>query len=102
MIYDLNGNPISSFTTAIDSGAVQVYTIRIDCRTGYSLFADAVASLTVEAKRTADADYTDIEASPIDLSAWDGTTQEFQVRLTAASVSAVTRRAFSLRVGHIA
>lgn len=96
-IRDTNGDPIEMFSTSIQASSVQTYTVKIDCETDYELVADAVSDLTVEAKRTADVSWINIETTPIDLSAWNGTLQEFQVRVTAANSPGV-ERAFSVRV----
>ena len=96
-IRDTNGDPIEMFSTSIQASSVQTYTVKIDCETDYELVADAVSDLTVEAKRTADASWVNIETTPIDLSAWDGTQQEFQIRVSAANSPGV-ERVFSVRV----
>lgn len=101
MIFDQDGNPISSFSTLIESGDVQTYNLRVECRAGYSFYAEVVSDLTLEAKRTLDSSWVDIETTPIDLSPWDGTTQNFQFRVTAGTVTELFRKAFSLRVAHI-
>lgn len=97
MIRDTNGNPVGTFATSIQASASQTYTVKIDCESDYELAADAVSDLTVEAKRTADVSWINIETTPIDLSAWNGTLQEFQIRVTAANSPGV-ERAFSVRV----
>lgn len=101
MIYDLDNNPISSHTFSIPSGDDPILEIRIDCVDGYSLFSDAVGNIAVEARKSGDVGWTNIETTPIDLSADNGTRHTFEVRLTAAVVTAITRRSFSLRVEHL-
>lgn len=99
MIRDADGNPVSSFSTSMRTGDVAAYTLVLDCESGYEFFADAVTDLAVEAKRSADASWVDIETTPIDLTPWAGTQQPFDVRLTASGSGSV-RRAFALRVEH--
>lgn len=98
MIRDADGNPVSSFSTSMTVSTSQTYTVLVDCETDYELSSDVVAGLTVEAKRTADASWTDIESTPIDLTPWAGTQQEFLVRVTAGATP--THTAFSLYVEH--
>lgn len=92
---------LGSYTRTIDEGEELVFTIPVECSDDLFLRVDPspVADLTVEAYRVVGSGpetYTDLETTPIDLSPWDGTTQEFQIRITAGSVSSVTRRQFDL------
>lgn len=97
-IFDLDDNPISSFAMAIDSAGVATLQIRVECRTGYKLRCETVADLAVEAKRHVDSSYINLETTPIDLSAYDGSRQNFDVRLTASTVSVLTRENFKITV----
>jgi hypothetical protein len=87
---------ISSTSNSIASGAVQTYTIPVDCADGRVLTLDPrpIADLTIEAKRSADSVWVDFETTDIDLSPWDGTTQDFDIRVTAGAVSVLTNRQF--------
>lgn len=98
MIYDLNDNPISSYTMSVYSGAAPVLQLRADCKAGYSLSCDTVADLAVEARKLGDTPWINIETTPIDLAAYDGTRQTFEIRLTAAVVTAIKARNFRIRV----
>lgn len=98
MIFDTADNPISSFSMSIESAAVQTLTLRIECRTSYFLSCETVADLAVEGRKAGDVTWINLETTPIDLSAYNGTRQNFEIRLTAASVAAIQRRDFSIRV----
>jgi hypothetical protein len=98
MIYDLDDNPISSFSMSVGSGDDSVLQLKADCVAGYELRSDEVAGITVDARRQGDASWIAIETTPIDLSQWAGSRQIFEVRLTASSVAAVMRRRLGIRV----
>lgn len=93
-------NPVGSFTFSMEAGGTATLTVQIDCRTDYQLRSDGVSFLTVEARKVGDVSWVNIETGEIDLSAFDATRQAFEIRLTAAAVSEVTRRSFSIHVEH--
>ncbi|MGB4823334.1 MAG: hypothetical protein WBP82_00325 [Leuconostoc mesenteroides] len=74
------------------------FAFRIDCETGKALSADVTADILVEAKHYLSGTWVNIETGEIDLSPWDGSRQSFDGRITAAAVSALTRRTFNLKV----
>jgi hypothetical protein len=98
MIYDTDDNPISSYSMSVSSGAAPVLQIRADCKTGYSLSCETVADLAVEARKLGDTVWINIETTPISLAAYDGTRQTFEIRMTAAVVTAIQTRNFKIRV----
>lgn len=99
MIFDLEDNPVQSFPFSIESGEVKLFYLKIECRQNYFLRVSDVTDLTVEGRKSGDADWTDIEADAIDLSPDDGTRQNFEIRMTAAEVSTIQSRNFKLTVG---
>lgn len=98
MIYDTEDNPLSYFPLHLSSGETQTFTMRVECRTGYFLRSEAVAGLTVSARRVEDATWINIETDAIDLSPWAGTRQNFEIRLVADTVTEAARRNFKLTV----
>lgn len=98
MIYDLDDNPLSSFTMSIESGSAPVLQLKLDCKTDYEFFADVVSAIAVDARKQGDLAWTNIETTPIDLSPYSGLREIFEVRLTADIVTAINRRSFALKV----
>lgn len=96
MIYDIEDNPIASYLTNLDASGIFQCKIRVNCRTGLSLASESVSDLLVEAKHEDDSSWVNLETTPIDLTAFDGTRQNFDVRLTAAAVSVRTTRNFRI------
>lgn len=96
MIFDLDDNPIFAFPLSVIAGQTQILPIRIECRTNYFLRSEAVSGLSVSARKTGDADWIDIEAAAIDLSAWNGTRQNFEIRLVADLTTG--RKIFNIKV----
>ena len=88
-----------TLAVALESTANRVFTVTIDCHSGHELSGEAVADATIEAKHSAAGGYTNIESSPIDLSTWAGTQQEFQIKMTAGTITSHLVRSFRLRVG---
>ena len=71
------------------SGSAVVKEVDIRCLDGYELSCDSVSNLTVEAKHDADVGYTNIETTPIDVSAFAGSDETFQLRFTPTSTTGV-------------
>jgi hypothetical protein len=100
MIYDTNNNRILSTGFAVRSEEVKTATIQIDCNAGYFLTCTDVDDLKLQVEVRHDGDaWVDIEATPIDLTPWDGDREIFEVRVTAATITSPTVRAFTLSVG---
>lgn len=91
-------NPSSGFNYAVASNSSITFEVPIDCVTGYELFAETVDTLTVEARKLGDVSWTDIETTPIDLTADAGLRVTYEIRLTAAVVTVLTRRIVKTRV----
>jgi len=91
---------VPATSNSIAAGAVQTYTIPIDCTDGFvlTLSPRPVDDLVIEAKRSADSVWIDLESLDIDLSTWDGTTQDFDIRITAGSVTDLTHANFEVAV----
>lgn len=98
MFYDLNDNPIASFSGSIEAAAIQIYEMKIECRAGRFLAGQVVDDLILEARVFGDIAWVDLETTRIDLTPFANTRQRFQIRLTAGAVAAITRLNFSLRI----
>jgi hypothetical protein len=75
-----------SFSGAFEPSEQRIYSILVQCFTGTQLSGNVVADFVVEARHGAGGGWTNIETTPIALDTWNGTTQTFQVRITAPSV----------------
>lgn len=98
MLYDSNSQLLTAANLSIDANSVNTFQIKVECRNGYFLVASTVEDLVVRARPVGDASWIDIETTPIDLSFYDGTIQDFEVRLTGGNVSLMTNRSFILSV----
>ena len=98
MFYDLDDNPIASFTGSIDEGEALTYELKIDCRVSRFLAGDVVADLALEGRAFGEVSWVNLETTRIDLTPYANTRQRFQIRVTAASITVITRRNFQLRI----
>lgn len=96
--YNLDGDLVSALSLALDSGASQTFTVLADCKTGYVLTAETVAGVTIEARRNGSGSWIDMVTSPIALDAYDGTQQNYQIRITAGTISAIARERIRLLI----
>jgi hypothetical protein len=99
MIYDTDDNRILSTYIPISSSETKSFTLTLTCTTGYFFRGEVVANLTVEAKHSGSGSWTNIETTPIALATWNGTNQDFNVRITSGAITTRDRRAFRLSVG---
>lgn len=83
MIFDLDNNPITAGSVSVEASGDCILTIRIDCRAGFALRADAGDHLTIEARKSGDSVWINLQSSEIDLSAYTGNRIEFEIRLSA-------------------
>lgn len=98
MIYDLDMNPLTTLTFAMESDQVLTAQIKVKCLSGYRLYCDTIAGMIVEGKHSLSGVWVNLESSETDLTAWAPGVETFDVRLTAGTeTSSVTRR-FKLRV----
>lgn len=86
----------------IESGESVIWTLPIECSDGLELTIDptSVANLSIEVRHVESPDtaWTDLESAALDLSPWDGSTEDFEFRFTADTVTAITRVQFDLLV----
>jgi hypothetical protein len=87
------------FSVSLESGQQRTATIQVPCWNGMFLSGEVVSDLMVEARIGHTGAFTDIETVSIDLAAYDGTTQEVEVRMTAPTVTSHYVRSFRLRTG---
>ncbi len=97
MIRDNDDNPISAFTGAIAPSGVVTCTVKIDCEENRKLYADATSDFAVVARKLGDASWINIETTPIDLTPYAPAREQFEIRITAGSVSG--RNGFAVTVG---
>lgn len=98
MIYDLDGNELYAAQLTMREQNSSVLHISIECRSGYKLKSETAANLGVEARRLGDSVWTNLESSEIDVSAYAGTRQTFEIKLTAGNETSIVRNAFSLKL----
>ena len=96
MIYDLDGIRRTSSNYQNDLNTPKVALAKVESRTGYFLSCEAVADLTVEARKQGGVSWTNIETTPIDLSADDGNLIVYEFRFTG---TAHALRQAKIRVG---
>jgi hypothetical protein len=97
MFYDTDDNRILSASVAVEEGEIVTGSFKVECNTGYQLSGAAVADVLCEVKHSAGA-YVAIETTPIDLGAWDGSTETFNFRFTAAASAINKRRTLPLTI----
>lgn len=100
VIKDTAGNTITllnlTLTESVDSA---VLVIRVPCTAGLFLTADNDARLAVKARENGSGDpFVNIASSPIDLTPYDGTDQDFDLKVTPAAVTGFERVAVPVRV----
>jgi hypothetical protein len=80
---------LNSYAHSIRSAQQEIWTFSVPCTAGFVFGLDSrpLGSVTVEARKVGDAAWVDLEAGDIDLSPWDGTAQDFEIRVTADAVS---------------
>jgi hypothetical protein len=83
---------------AIYSNDQKVLPVNVECHSGLFLRCDVVPNLVVEARKQGDSTWVDIEAAGLDLTAYDGTIQIFEIRLTLGTITAQDRAAFRIYV----
>lgn len=91
---------IPVYSRTIADSEVLLFTIPVECTDGYTMrvLQGSVADVSIEARHGASGAYTNIETTELDLSPWDGTTQNFQIRITAGTVTEHTRVQFDVNV----
>ncbi len=94
--FDRIGNEIERIRTQVPSGQTREYPIAVECHAGRQLSLGAVPNMTIEAKHAASPTWVNIGAAPIDLAPWDGTIQDFDIRITADPVSEDVRELFAI------
>src|SRR5690606_13858094 len=93
MIYGLDGNRTE--TSRFDASLNTAFTAKrkIECKTGYYLSCDAVANLTVEArKESVGGSWTDIETTPLDLSSVNGNLIVYEFRFTGTALGSAVAK----------
>lgn len=91
-----NEDPHMPAEIAMDSNEQHTITVRFECFAGYSIRCTTVAGLTVEMRAVGDVSWIDIESTPIDMTPYALTIQEFQVRLTTGTIAAPVRVQFNI------
>jgi hypothetical protein len=89
---------IACYQITIASAGTKTFSRTIDCVDGYELTSETVADITVEARHSSGGAWTNIETGALDLSTWAGTTETFEIRLTAGTVTVKTIKHFNLIV----
>lgn len=89
-----------SYSTRFEGPEVQTFTIPVVCTDGYTMrvLQGSVANVTIQARHGSSGGFTDIETSELDLSPWDGTTENFEIKITSGTVSVPTRVQFDVNV----
>lgn len=98
LITDIDGTPINylSFSQEESSDSA-VFVVRVPCLAGQWLKAEANADVSVMAREHGTVDpFADLNTDPIDLAAYDGTNQAFDVFIRTGAVSGMVSTAVRL------
>lgn len=99
MIYYPDTNERVTRQNFMSRGADLTWTWDIEGRAEYSLKADTIAGVTVEARLEGDVSYTDIETTPIPLDDYIGTRQPFEFRITPDTITEDQRKLIRIYCG---
>jgi hypothetical protein len=89
---------IACYQITIASAGTKTFNRTIECKSGYELTSETVSDITVEARHSSGGAWTNIETGALDLSTWAGSTETFEIRLTAGVVTVRTIHHFNLTV----
>jgi hypothetical protein len=91
---------LGPMTASLEAGDSVTWELPVECATGVELTVSpaSVANITIEARHVElpPLAWTDLEGGVIDLSPWDGLTEDFEFRFTAGAVAVPTRVTFSI------
>ncbi len=94
----INDSEIRAYQITLASTQSKIITRSIVCKDGYELSSETVSDLTVEARHGSSGGWTNIETGSLDLSTWAGSTENFEIRLTAGTVTSRILKNFKLIV----
>lgn len=91
---------LDSYTSTMTEGDQVIWTFPIDCVAGFFLSTGptSVPNVVIEAKHVGGLSWIDLETGDLALAPWDGTTEDFDIRLTAGAVAVPTEVPFDLFV----
>jgi len=98
MIKDFSLNPLVNAQIQVNSEQSIEFTVLVDCALDYKMTATSTVLITVEGRKQGDTDWVDLQTDEIDLSDYDGTTQAFEIRVTADTITTHSFEQFTLRV----
>ena len=90
---------LPAYSRVAESGEVLLFAIPILCTDGYVLRVrqGSVSNVLVEARHVGDS-FVNIETGELDLSPWDGDTEDFEVRVTVGVIASDVRIQFDVEV----
>lgn len=90
---------LPAYARTAESGEVLVFTVPILCTAGYTLRVEqgSVSNVLIEARHVGDS-FVNIETTELDLTPWDGTTEDFEIRITVGTISSHVRVQFDVNV----
>lgn len=98
-ILDAGNQPLTYMAMQqAESTDSQVIVIRAPCLAGQFLTADDVTEARVLVRESGVGSYQDISTTPIDLSPYDGLTQDFELKVHTTSVDGIVPVAVEVRV----
>lgn len=88
----IGGTLINSYAGSIKAGDNEIYRFTMFCRSGLELrTTSAVSDLLIEGRIYGSGDaFTNLETDGLDVSPYNGTVQEFEVKITAGNVASRT------------
>lgn len=99
MIYDLDGNNISSTALLVAPGAFKEFAVEIDCVSGFQVSGITDdPDVDIFGKAETGDSYTDIIATPLDLTPYDGQRKTMYFKIEAGSMAARITEIVQLKV----
>lgn len=87
MIVDVNNNFVSNLEMRIAPGDTKEFSLPVVCQAGFTLKAESVSLVTIEAKAAPGDAYFDLTITPVDLSPFAGQTKTFYFRVSVDEIA---------------
>lgn len=84
MIFDGDGNELTSLSVAAFADSMRDFALAVDCRAGYWLSAIDAAGVEILAKASPGDAFQNLATDPIDLTSYAGTRRTFNFRVAIA------------------
>lgn len=82
MIVDANNNFVSNLEMRVRPGGEKEFSLPVVCQAGFTLKAETISLVSIDAKAAPGDSYSDLTANPVDLSPFAGQTKTFYFRVS--------------------